>query len=140
MPSCPQTEPQPGAPCSSSPIECEYGEECCCGRCSSSIVYQCYYGRWSAYHTGFCLNPSCQEGETTVWLKELYTVILSKSQLNPWKIVKKLSQQQFKGSGGVTKKQLQLDASVSKSWIVLGLLYWDYKVYVKRILLGQWSG
>merc|ERR1719376_633013 len=52
-PSCPLTEPLPGAPCPPSPTRCDYGEECCCGECSSSIVYQCGDGRWSASYTDF---------------------------------------------------------------------------------------
>eukprot|EP00090_Calanus_glacialis_P011424 TRINITY_DN19831_c0_g1_i1.p1 TRINITY_DN19831_c0_g1~~TRINITY_DN19831_c0_g1_i1.p1 ORF type:complete len:107 (+),score=24.31 TRINITY_DN19831_c0_g1_i1:179-499(+) len=49
------------SPCTNTAVpQCEYGKECCCGECSSSIVYQCMEGTWAAYMTDFCEIPSCE--------------------------------------------------------------------------------
>ena len=41
---------------------CSYGEECCCGECFASIVYNCMGGTgvWQAYFTDACFIPSCR--------------------------------------------------------------------------------
>ena len=60
-PPCPVEEPAPGSLCSAI-LMCSYGEECCCGQCSASIVFTCQgvTGVWQAYFTDACLLPSCR--------------------------------------------------------------------------------
>jgi|SRR5690606_2677362 len=41
---------------------CEFGQECCCGRCAPSIVCECFEGEWGCYHTDFCFFPFCYDG------------------------------------------------------------------------------
>jgi hypothetical protein len=57
---CPADSPplQPGA-CEGE-LHCEYGEECCCGKCESSLVCDCMSGTWGCYYTDACLGPWCQ--------------------------------------------------------------------------------
>merc|ERR1712025_6384 len=56
--SCPGEEPQLGSPCSlPESIQCEYGEECCCGECAASLVLSCFGGSWGGFHTDFCFRP-----------------------------------------------------------------------------------
>lgn len=43
---------------------CEFGQECCCGRCAPSVVCECFDGEWGCYYTDFCFFPSCDEGGT----------------------------------------------------------------------------
>merc|ERR1711879_413451 len=39
---------------------CEYGKECCCGKCYASEVYMCTGDRWISYFTDACMMPECQ--------------------------------------------------------------------------------
>ncbi len=41
-------------------LHCEYGEECCCGKCSPSLVCDCNGGTWGCYYTDACLGPWCE--------------------------------------------------------------------------------
>ena len=60
---CPSTQPKIGSTCTTTAVsECPYGEECCCGECSSSIVYTCMDSSWAAYATDFCVIESCESG------------------------------------------------------------------------------
>jgi len=56
--SCPGEQPQLGSPCSlPQSIQCNYGEECCCGECAASLVLSCFEGSWGGFHTDFCFRP-----------------------------------------------------------------------------------
>lgn len=52
---CPTKAPQPGAVCSGK-VTCDIGNECCCGKCSPSLVCTCQSGNWSCNYTDFCLG------------------------------------------------------------------------------------
>jgi len=55
---CPQEQPSLGTSCSlPDSVECKYGEECCCGECSASLVLSCFDGSWGGFHTDFCFRP-----------------------------------------------------------------------------------
>jgi len=59
---CPETQPQFGSPCSQE-ATCSYGEECCCGECSSSVRMTCSLfddgtGVWRGLFTDACLFAS----------------------------------------------------------------------------------
>ena len=58
-PTCPANAPT-GA-CTDEGLTCEYGEECCCGQCSPSIVSTCSGGRWATRSTDACLRPACPD-------------------------------------------------------------------------------
>ena len=54
---CPLEQPSIGTPCSLSPgFECSYGEECCCGKCSPSLLLSCIAGSWGGFNTDFCFR------------------------------------------------------------------------------------
>jgi len=54
---CPLEQPSIGTPCSLPPgLECTYGEECCCGECSPSLVLSCFEGSWGGFNTDFCFR------------------------------------------------------------------------------------
>jgi predicted nucleic acid-binding Zn-ribbon protein len=55
---CPLEQPSIGTPCSLPPgLECTYGEECCCGECSPSLVLSCFEGsQWGGFNTDFCFR------------------------------------------------------------------------------------
>merc|ERR1712130_568884 len=55
---CPLEEPRIGTPCTLPPSSrCSYGEECCCGECSPSLVLSCFDGSWGGFNTDFCFRP-----------------------------------------------------------------------------------
>lgn len=58
--SCP-AEPPVGGDCSAGEeaLECEWGEECCCGECYPSMVCSCTNGSWACMATDACMRPSC---------------------------------------------------------------------------------
>ena len=58
---CPPEQPRIGTPCSLSPgfDSCTYGEECCCGECSPSLVLSCFEGSWAGFNTDFCFRETC---------------------------------------------------------------------------------
>merc|ERR1712032_64585 len=59
---CPVKQPSIGTACSLPPgFECNYGEECCCGECSPSLVLSCFGGSWGGFNTDFCFRSG---GET----------------------------------------------------------------------------
>lgn len=53
-PSCPAEMPALGSPCDHG-LDCEYGQECCCGECHPSMVLTCDQGAWLGLHTDACL-------------------------------------------------------------------------------------
>merc|ERR1711936_500499 len=55
---CPITEPALRSACATKQ-ECNYGQECCCGKCYHSVVYQCMSGTWVGLHTDACLHRDC---------------------------------------------------------------------------------
>lgn len=55
---CPAAEPTPNGGCLGADT-CSYGQECCCGQCSASLVCTCAGGSWACYYTDFCLRPGC---------------------------------------------------------------------------------
>ena len=60
--SCPKEQPGLGTSCSvPDDLECKYGEECCCGECSHSLVLSCFGGVWGGFHTDFCFRPGVDE-------------------------------------------------------------------------------
>merc|ERR1719430_2698515 len=65
---CPPNQPKGGSPCAvPSNEQCFYGQECCCGKCGPSKMFQCGEGNWMYLHTDFCLAhpPQSCEGNTT---------------------------------------------------------------------------
>lgn len=56
---CP-AEPRASGLCASVGMSCEYGEECCCGKCHPSQIAKCTAEGWSLMHTDACLG-SCEE-------------------------------------------------------------------------------
>jgi len=55
---CPTEQPSLGTDCSlPDSLQCKYGEECCCGECSASLVLSCFGGSWGGFHTDFCFRP-----------------------------------------------------------------------------------
>jgi len=58
---CPADMPDINAPCTDS-ARCEYGQECCCGKCFASQVFQCdaNAGVWITFYTDACFAPSCE--------------------------------------------------------------------------------
>merc|ERR1719284_2288889 len=53
------------------PLECRYGQECCCGKCHSSIIKTCVpeAGAWITLYTEACLSASwfgCGDGPSAV--------------------------------------------------------------------------
>lgn len=60
-PECPETQPEFGSPCFQV-ATCSYGEECCCGECSSSVTMTCSFldgaGKWIGRFTDACLFAS----------------------------------------------------------------------------------
>jgi len=53
---CPAS--QPTGTCSGS-LRCEYGQECCCGKCHASMVAKCNDGMWMIYYTDACMVQPC---------------------------------------------------------------------------------
>jgi len=43
------------------PLQCEYGQECCCGQCHPSLVCNCLEGSWGCYATDACMIPGCPD-------------------------------------------------------------------------------
>ena len=35
-------------------LTCEYGKECCCGKCYPSFVSKCINGGWLSFYTDAC--------------------------------------------------------------------------------------
>ena len=42
-------------------VECEIGQECCCGKCYPSMVCNCAGGTWACYSTDACMSPACAD-------------------------------------------------------------------------------
>ncbi len=55
-----------GASCSSTGLVCNYGQECCCGKCFASTVCTCDGKGWNCYATDACMIPpgSCDDTTT----------------------------------------------------------------------------
>ena len=60
---CPAQATYSGA-CSGS-LTCNYGQECCCGKCYPSTVCSCNGGQWGCYATDACLIPPQQCGDAS---------------------------------------------------------------------------
>lgn len=58
-PACPSEPPIGVDPVCASGLECDYGQECCCGECHPSIVCNCLNGQWGCYYTDACMIPFC---------------------------------------------------------------------------------
>jgi len=56
--SCP-TETPFGFPTCEGDLECEYGEETCCGETHPSVICHCSGGSFGCYYTEACYNPQC---------------------------------------------------------------------------------
>jgi len=56
---CP-AEPAINEACTDEGVSCAWGEECCCGTCSPSLVCTCASGSWACYATDACFIPSCE--------------------------------------------------------------------------------
>jgi len=53
---CPAKAPiGAGSSCKAN-VACSYGKECCCGKCSPSMVCKCGGGQWACAYTDFCLG------------------------------------------------------------------------------------
>ena len=54
---CPEKQPAFGSSCSlPESLECGFGEECCCGKCSPALVLFCLEGTWQGFNTDFCFR------------------------------------------------------------------------------------
>jgi hypothetical protein len=64
---CPDTAPSPGAACdeSAGPLDCSWGEECCCGGCFPSFQCSCEGGTWLCLNTDACFRPTCDGSACT---------------------------------------------------------------------------
>lgn len=57
--SCPAEAPLSfDVPCSQDDLECNYGEECCCGECHPSVRSVCRGGTWASLYTDACIGVS----------------------------------------------------------------------------------
>jgi len=54
---CPASQPTQGE--CVGPLRCEYGQECCCGKCHPSLVSECINGMWASMFTDACEIQSC---------------------------------------------------------------------------------
>merc|ERR1712126_216424 len=58
--SCPKEVPRSNSECNTNGVErelsCEYGEECCCGKCWPSLEAHCWDGRWALMYTDMCMH------------------------------------------------------------------------------------
>ena len=52
---CPTAMPQPNAACTTPSVTCNFGQECCCGKCYPSLVCQCIGQTWACYATDACM-------------------------------------------------------------------------------------
>ncbi|MBM4395867.1 MAG: hypothetical protein FJ087_09270 [Deltaproteobacteria bacterium] len=65
-PKCPATAPIGAPPTCEAGLHCEYGQECCCGKCHPSLVCECHGGAgggggWGCYYTDACMIPGCPD-------------------------------------------------------------------------------
>ena len=53
--------------CSNEGLKCDYGQECCCGKCYPSTVCSCMGGSWACYATDACMLPpgACDDAGST---------------------------------------------------------------------------
>merc|ERR1711879_570132 len=63
---CPESTPDFGSRCDLAGLRCEYGEECCCGRCSPSIIMECDGQSFTGFFTDACMVPNCPEPECPI--------------------------------------------------------------------------
>ena len=70
---CPATAPQAMSACSGD-LTCEYGNECCCGSCSPSLVCHCSGSSWGCLSTDFCLGVHCSDDKTTDIKEEMLDI------------------------------------------------------------------
>jgi len=57
---CPATEPI-GESCSTDGLQCNYGQECCCGQCYNAIECTCQGTSFACMYTDACLIPGCPD-------------------------------------------------------------------------------
>jgi hypothetical protein len=55
-PECPTAQPVPNSQCTGS-ATCEWGNECCCGKCYPSFICTCQAGTWACLYSDACLLP-----------------------------------------------------------------------------------
>jgi hypothetical protein len=61
-PKCPAEAPIGAPPTCEAGLHCEYGQECCCGKCHPSLVCECQGGGgWGCYYTDACMIPGCPD-------------------------------------------------------------------------------
>lgn len=53
MAECPVSQPMGGS-CIGE-MQCEYGSECCCGKCFPTYIAQCLNGQWMSFYTDACM-------------------------------------------------------------------------------------
>lgn len=52
---CPSEAPNPNGTCTTAGLSCNFGQECCCGKCNPSLVCQCTGATWACYYTDACM-------------------------------------------------------------------------------------
>jgi hypothetical protein len=62
---CPQSQPKSTDQCAVISQKCQYGQECCCGKCYTSYICECQSSKtWGCYYTDACLPPVyCPDAE-----------------------------------------------------------------------------
>ncbi len=60
-PLCPAEVPIGGLECTQNGMQCDYGQECCCGQCYASTECTCQNGTFACLATDACMIPSCLE-------------------------------------------------------------------------------
>lgn len=60
-PLCPPEAPLGQETCQKEGLECNYGEECCCGKCHPSMQCWCQGGTFGCAYTDACMVPSCEQ-------------------------------------------------------------------------------
>jgi len=76
---CPKESPTwPYEPCIGN-LTCNYGEECCCGKCHPSLVATCSQGQWRSYSTDACFSR-CAAEEAAQVAQQAAQVALQRQQ------------------------------------------------------------
>ncbi|PKN57480.1 MAG: hypothetical protein CVU56_10795 [Deltaproteobacteria bacterium HGW-Deltaproteobacteria-14] len=56
---CPAAAPGFEDSCTSDGLQCDFGQECCCGACYPSLSCTCSGGSWACFATDACFHPAC---------------------------------------------------------------------------------